>query len=51
MVLAFVQRITIPEILVDDWFKKDYKPAVFYEKEDTTLDDVEAVFKDFEVHL
>lgn len=51
MAFAFVQRITIPEILVDEWFKKDYKPPVFDEKEDTNLDDVEAVFKDSEVHL
>ncbi|KAJ6315898.1 hypothetical protein OIU78_019217 [Salix suchowensis] len=41
-------RITIPEILVDEWFKKGYKPPVFEEKEDTNLDDVEAVFKDSE---
>ena len=47
----FVQRITIPEILEDEWFKKDYKPPVFDEKEDTNLNDVEAVFKDFEVNL
>ncbi|KAF5447303.1 hypothetical protein F2P56_032863 [Juglans regia] len=43
-------RITIPEILEDEWFKKDYKPPVFEEKEDTNLDDVEAVFKDSEEH-
>lgn len=43
------QRITIAEILEDEWFKKDYKPPVFEEKEDTNLDDVEAVFKDSEV--
>ncbi|XP_031400423.1 CBL-interacting serine/threonine-protein kinase 3-like isoform X2 [Punica granatum] len=43
-------RITIPEILEDKWFKKDYKPPVFYEKEDTNLDDIEAVFKDAEEH-
>ncbi|OMO77941.1 hypothetical protein COLO4_24926 [Corchorus olitorius] len=43
-------RITIPEILEDEWFKKDYKPPVFEEKEDTNLDDVEAVFKDCEEH-
>ncbi|KAF4357781.1 hypothetical protein G4B88_025016 [Cannabis sativa] len=43
-------RITIPEILEDEWFKKDYKPPVFDEKEDTNLDDVEAVFKDSEEH-
>ncbi|KAK8513405.1 hypothetical protein V6N13_002149 [Hibiscus sabdariffa] len=38
-------RITIPEILKDEWFKKDYKPPVFEAKDDTNLDDVEAVFK------
>lgn len=46
--LAF-QRITIPEILQDEWFKKDYKPPLFEEKDDTNLDDVEAVFRDSEV--
>lgn len=46
-----MQRITIPEILEDEWFKKDYKPPVFYEKEDANLDDVEAVFQDSEVSL
>lgn len=46
-----MQRITIPEILKDKWFKKKYKPPVFDEKEDTNLDDVEAVFKDSEVSL
>lgn len=43
------QRITILEILEDEWFKKDYKSLMFEEKEDTNLDDVEAVFKDSEV--
>ncbi|KAL5832422.1 hypothetical protein ACOSQ3_016096 [Xanthoceras sorbifolium] len=43
-------RITIPEILEDEWFKKDYKTPVFEEKGDTNLDDVEAVFKDSEEH-
>ncbi|PPR94896.1 hypothetical protein GOBAR_AA25767 [Gossypium barbadense] len=43
-------RITIPEILKDEWFKKGYKPPVFEEKDDTNLDDVEAVFKDYEEH-
>ncbi|KAJ1394314.1 Serine/threonine-protein kinase, active site [Sesbania bispinosa] len=44
-------RITIPEILHDEWFKKDYKPPVFEEKRETNLDDIEAVFKDSEAHL
>ncbi|XP_044482206.1 CBL-interacting serine/threonine-protein kinase 3-like [Mangifera indica] len=43
-------RITIPEILEDEWFKKDYKAPVFEEKEETNLDDVEAVFQDSEEH-
>ncbi|WCJ20578.1 CBL-interacting protein kinase 3 [Euphorbia peplus] len=41
-------RITVSELLEHEWFKKDYKPPVFVEKEDTNLDDVEAVFKDSE---
>lgn len=41
-------RITIPQILEDEWFKKGFKPPVFDEKENTNLDDVEAVFKDSE---
>lgn len=50
-VLIF-QRITIPDILEDAWFKRDYKPAVFDEKKEANLADVEAVFKDSEVsHL
>ncbi|XP_019097818.1 PREDICTED: pentatricopeptide repeat-containing protein At5g21222-like [Camelina sativa] len=44
-------RITIPEILEDEWFKKDYKPAVFEEKKEANLADVEAVFNDSEVVL
>uniref|UniRef100_K3ZIC0 non-specific serine/threonine protein kinase n=1 Tax=Setaria italica TaxID=4555 RepID=K3ZIC0_SETIT len=42
-------RITIPEILEDEWFKKGYKRPEFDEKYDTTLDDVDAVFNDSEV--
>ncbi|GER40714.1 CBL-interacting protein kinase [Striga asiatica] len=42
------KRITISEIREDGWFKKDYKPPVFDETEDANLDDVEAVFKDYE---
>ncbi|GMG98843.1 hypothetical protein Nepgr_000683 [Nepenthes gracilis] len=43
-------RITILEILEDEWFKKDYTPPLFDEKEHTSLDDVEAVFQDSEKH-
>ncbi|CAM8886439.1 hypothetical protein QQ045_026428 [Rhodiola kirilowii] len=37
-------RITIRDILKDDWFKKGYKAPVFDEKEDANFDDIEAVF-------
>jgi len=46
-----MQRITMPEILEDDWFKKGYKPPVFEEKYEANLDDVESVFKDTEVSV
>ncbi|CAA2979489.1 CBL-interacting serine threonine- kinase 3 isoform X1 [Olea europaea subsp. europaea] len=51
MIDTFVQHITIPEILKDEWFKKDYNPPVFDDKEYTNSDDVEAVFKDSEEYL
>lgn len=41
-------RITMPEILADEWFRKGYKAPVFDEKYETNLDDVESVFKDSE---
>ncbi|XP_073022232.1 CBL-interacting serine/threonine-protein kinase 9-like isoform X3 [Primulina eburnea] len=44
-------RITIPEILENDWFKKDYKQPCFRQEEDVNLDDVDAVFNDSEDHL
>lgn len=40
------QRITIPEILQDEWFKKGYKPPKFEQDEDVNLDDIDAVFND-----
>jgi len=43
------QRITIAQILEDPWFKKGYKPPVFDEKYQTSLDDVDAAFGDSEV--
>lgn len=44
-------RITIPEILENDWFKKGYKPPQFEKEEDVSLDDIDAVFNDSEEHL
>ncbi|GFP88174.1 cbl-interacting serine/threonine-protein kinase 9 [Phtheirospermum japonicum] len=44
-------RITIPEILENEWFKKDYKPPQFEQEEDVNLEDVDAVFNDSDEHL
>ncbi|CAI9101087.1 OLC1v1038333C1 [Oldenlandia corymbosa var. corymbosa] len=44
-------RMTIPEILENDWFKKGYKPPKFEQEEGISLDDVDAVFNDSEEHL
>ncbi|KAJ0659127.1 putative protein kinase CAMK-CAMKL-CHK1 family [Helianthus annuus] len=38
-------RITLPELLNDEWFKKDFKQPEFLEKEETNFDDVEAAFQ------
>ena len=43
------QRVTPQEVFEDEWFKKDYKPPVFEEKDDSNMDDVDDVFKDSEV--
>ncbi|PHU17638.1 CBL-interacting serine/threonine-protein kinase 9 [Capsicum chinense] len=40
--IIWLIRITIPEILEDGWFKKDYKPPHF-EKDDVNLDDIDAI--------
>jgi hypothetical protein len=44
-----LQRITIAEILEDEWFKKDYKPPQFEQNEDVSLEDVDAAFNSSEV--
>ncbi|XP_040987674.1 CBL-interacting serine/threonine-protein kinase 9 [Juglans microcarpa x Juglans regia] len=44
-------RITIPEILEDEWFKKRYKPAYSEEEQNVNLDDVDAVFNDSKENL
>ncbi|KAG2647688.1 CBL-interacting protein kinase 3-like isoform X1 [Panicum virgatum] len=41
-------RITVPQVQKDPWFKKGYKPPVFNEKCQATLDDVHAAFGDSE---
>ncbi|MBA0805255.1 hypothetical protein Gohar_004784, partial [Gossypium harknessii] len=40
------ERITIPEILQDKWFKKRYKPPQFEQEEDVNLDDIDVAFND-----
>lgn len=47
--IVFVQRITIPEILEDGWFKKGYQPTCFQQEEDVNVDDVDAAFNNSEV--
>ncbi|CAN0889429.1 CBL-interacting serine/threonine-protein kinase 9 [Linum grandiflorum] len=44
-------RMTIAEILEDEWFKKGYKPPHFEQEEDINLDDVDAVFNNSKDHL
>lgn len=41
-------RMTIPEILTDEWFKNGYKPPDFQQGEEVNLDDIDAVFNDTE---
>ncbi|CAI0544819.1 unnamed protein product [Linum tenue] len=38
-------RITIAEVIENEWFKKGYKPPVF-EQADVSLDDVDSIFND-----
>lgn len=40
-----MQRMTIGELLTNDWFKKGFKPPVF-EQEEVTLDDVNSIFNE-----
>jgi serine/threonine protein kinase len=44
-------RITIAEILEDEWFKKDYKPPQFEQNGDVSLEDVDAAFNSSEEDL
>ncbi|CAE6013737.1 unnamed protein product [Arabidopsis arenosa] len=44
-------RVTPQEVFEGEWFKKDYKPPVFEEKDYSNMDDIDAVFKDSEEHL
>ncbi|KAJ4728039.1 Non-specific serine/threonine protein kinase [Melia azedarach] len=44
-------RITISEMLEDEWFKKGFKPPHFDKEEDVNLDDVDAIFNNSKEHL
>ncbi|XVE77329.1 hypothetical protein DITRI_Ditri13aG0053800 [Diplodiscus trichospermus] len=46
-----LKRITIREIIQDEWFKKGYKPPQFGQEENVNLDDIDAAFNDSEEHL
>jgi len=47
--LNLFQRITIPEIREDEWFKKGYRPPHFEHEEEVNLDDIDAAFNDSQV--
>eukprot|EP00262_Sarcandra_glabra_P022220 TRINITY_DN9779_c0_g1_i1.p1 TRINITY_DN9779_c0_g1~~TRINITY_DN9779_c0_g1_i1.p1 ORF type:complete len:441 (+),score=75.40 TRINITY_DN9779_c0_g1_i1:82-1404(+) len=44
-------RITIPEILENEWFQKGYRLPHFEQDREVNLDDINAVFNDSEEHL
>ncbi|KAJ7951368.1 Non-specific serine/threonine protein kinase [Quillaja saponaria] len=46
-----LKRITIPDILENEWFKKGYKPPYFEEEEFVNVDDVAAAFNDSKENL
>ncbi|XP_056160421.1 CBL-interacting serine/threonine-protein kinase 9 isoform X6 [Syzygium oleosum] len=46
LTLNLFQRITIPEIREDEWFKKGYRPPRFEQEEEVNLDDIDAAFND-----
>lgn len=46
-ILGNLQRITISEVLENDWFKKGYQPPSF-EMANVNLDDVDALFNESE---
>ncbi|XP_056160417.1 CBL-interacting serine/threonine-protein kinase 9 isoform X2 [Syzygium oleosum] len=51
LTLNLFQRITIPEIREDEWFKKGYRPPRFEQEEEVNLDDIDAAFNDSQEHL
>ncbi|KAE8726135.1 CBL-interacting serine/threonine-protein kinase 23 [Hibiscus syriacus] len=46
LICLYKKRITVPEILEDEWFKKGYKPPQFEQEEDINLDDIDNAFND-----
>ncbi|GAY45793.1 hypothetical protein CUMW_092060 [Citrus unshiu] len=44
-------RMTISQMLEDEWFKKGYKPPHFDKEEEVNLDDVDAIFNDSKENL
>ena len=51
VLISEMQRISIAELLEDEWFKKGYKPPSFdQDDEDITIDDVDAAFSNSKVN-
>ncbi|XP_058074438.1 CBL-interacting serine/threonine-protein kinase 23-like [Magnolia sinica] len=44
--LGFMQWITIPDVIENEWFKKGYKPPSFDTADVTSLDDVDSIFNE-----
>lgn len=49
VLLSPLQRITVPELLENEWFKKGYRPPYFEEGNEINHADVDAVFDKSEV--
>jgi len=48
--LSLMQRITIPDIVEDEWFQTDYKPVFASEfDQNINLDDVDVAFNSIKV--
>ncbi|KAG5515872.1 hypothetical protein RHGRI_036798 [Rhododendron griersonianum] len=45
LMALYKKRITIAEVIENEWFKKGYKPPTF-EQADVSLDDVDAIFNE-----
>ncbi|KAH9787297.1 CBL-interacting serine/threonine-protein kinase 9 [Citrus sinensis] len=51
LMALYRKRMTISQMLEDEWFKKGYKPPHFDKEEEVNLDDVDAIFNDSKENL